>query len=160
MLQQDLLGIPLRVNVASLKEEFDANEMQLYHDWEHRNKWIPQIVQLDDPTLLHKFLEGAKSILPKTWLLFQDTDNPFVKLGALKLIKDTNLGVLDVLQSLGKIAKVAEKVEIEIKWRDSNSQLNMSPTVAKEASMTAQLGTESSSEAAESAKQQPEQTKQ
>jgi hypothetical protein len=105
MLQQHLMGIPLKLIVENLEQEFHANSNVLYRDWHRRQKWIPQVVQLDDPTLLHMFLEGAKSVLPKTWLLLQETKNPFVKLGALKLIKDTNLEVLEILQSVGAVEK-------------------------------------------------------
>ena len=69
-------------------------------------------MQLDDPTLLPCFLEGARSVLPKAWLLLQDTENDFVKLGALKLIKDTNIQVLEILQSIGVVEKKPEQVNL------------------------------------------------
>jgi hypothetical protein len=112
MLQQHLMGIPLKLIVENLEKEFGASAKNLYHDWERRQKWIPQVVQLDDPTLLHGFLEGAKSVLPKAWLLVQDTENDFVKLGALKLIKDTNIQVLEILQSVGAVEKKPEQLNL------------------------------------------------
>jgi hypothetical protein len=105
MLQEHLMGVPLKLIVQNLEEEFGVKAHRLYVDWGRRQKWIPQVVQLDDPTLLHKFLEGAKSVLPKAWFLLQDTENDFVKLGVLKLIKDTNIQVLEILQSVGAIEK-------------------------------------------------------
>ena len=112
MLQQHLMGIPLKLIVENLEREFGATAKNLYHDWERRRQWIPQVVQLDDPTLLHSFLEGARSVLPKAWLLLQDTENDFVKLGALKLIKDTNLEVLEILQSVGAVEKKPQQVNL------------------------------------------------
>lgn len=112
MLQQHLMGIPLKLIVENLGKESGATAKNLYHDWERRRHWIPQVVQLDDPTLLHSFLEGARSVLPKAWLLLQDTDNDFVKLGALKLIKDTNLEVLEILQSVGAVEKKPQQVNL------------------------------------------------
>jgi hypothetical protein len=112
MLQQHLMGIPLKLIVENLEKESGATAKNLYHDWERRRQWIPQVVQLDDPTLLHSFLEGARSVLPKAWLLLQDTDNDFVKLGALKLIKDTNLEVLEILQSVGAVEKKPQQVNL------------------------------------------------
>ena len=58
MLQQHLMGIPLKLIVENLEKEFEATAKNLYHDWERRRQWIPQVVQLDDPTLLHGFVEG------------------------------------------------------------------------------------------------------
>jgi hypothetical protein len=112
MLQQHLMGIPLKLIVENLEKELGATAKNLYHDWERRRQWIPQVVQLDDPTLLHGFLEGARSVLPKAWLLLQDTENDFVKLGALKLIKDTNIQVLEILQSVGVVEKKPEQVNL------------------------------------------------
>ena len=105
MFRLQLIGAPLRDVVKTVSEKFQVDADSLYRDWSRREQWIPQIVQLTDPTLLHSFLEGARSVLPKAWLLAQDSKNPFVRLGALKLIKDTNLQVLDVLQSVGVIEK-------------------------------------------------------
>ena len=112
MLQQHLMGIPLKLIVENLEKEFRATAKNLYHDWERRRQWIPQVVQLDDPTLLHGFLEGARSVLPKAWLLLQDTENDFVKLGALKLIKDTNIQVLEILQSIGAVEKKPDQLNL------------------------------------------------
>jgi hypothetical protein len=112
MLQEDLMGIPLKLIVENLEQEFKVNSDVLYRDWHRRQKWIPQVVQLDDPTLLHKFLEGAKSVLPKAWLILQKTKNPFAQVQALKLIKDTNLEVLEVLQSVGAVEKKPAEVNL------------------------------------------------
>jgi hypothetical protein len=112
MLQQHLMGIPLKLIIENLEKESDVTAKHLYHDWERRRQWIPQVVRLDDPTLLHCFVEGARSVLPKTWLLLQDTDNDFVKLGALKLIKETNIQVLEVLQSVGAVEKKPEQLNL------------------------------------------------
>jgi len=113
MLQLSLTGVPLKYVIDSLSQKYKVEEKLLYNDWGHRNNWIPQVVQLNDPTLLHKLLEGARSVLPKAWLLHQEAENDFVKLGALKLIKDTNLQVLEILQSIG----VVEKKPIQVDQR-------------------------------------------
>jgi len=112
MLQQHLMGISLKLIIENLQGEFAVNADSLYRDWNRRDKWIPQVVQLNDPTLLHKCVEGARSTLPKTWLLLQNTDNDFVKLGALKLIKDTNLEILEILQSVGVVEKKPQQVNL------------------------------------------------
>jgi len=112
MLRLSLTGVPLRLVIDSLSKEYDVKEKLLYNDWERRNIWIPQVVQLNDPTLLHKLLEGAKAVLPKAWLLLEDSENEFVKLGALKLIKDTNLEVLEILQSIGAIEKKPSELNV------------------------------------------------
>jgi hypothetical protein len=133
MLQQDAKGIPLKLIVQDLSPKYNRSEKQMYSDWERRKKWIPQIVQLNDPTLVHKFLEGARSVLPKAWLLLQDTENDFVKLGALKLIKDTNIQVLEILQSIGAVEKKPIQVDQRILlikgqwWRPATAEPQSTP---------------------------------
>jgi hypothetical protein len=112
MLRLSLMGIPLDMIIEKLLADYGGEEKRLYTDWERRRQWIPHIVQLEDPTLLHKFLEGARIVLPKAWLLAEDSKNGFVKLGALKLIKDTNLEILKILQSVGAVEKKPTQVNV------------------------------------------------
>jgi hypothetical protein len=87
--------------IEVLKDEYGVSEKRLYADWERRGKWISQIVQLQDPTLLHQFLEGARQVLPRAWQIALNADDDFAKLRALALIKDTNLSMPKILQSTG-----------------------------------------------------------
>jgi hypothetical protein len=108
------MGVPLKVLIDSLLKEFGGNEKQLYADWERRDKWIPQIVQLDDETLVHQLIRGAQDILAKVWLTAETSKNSFARLRALTLIKDTNLDLLKTLQSIGLIAQRPIQVDQRI----------------------------------------------
>jgi hypothetical protein len=101
MFRQSLTGAPLKLIIEVLKDKYGANEKRLYADWERRGRWISQIVQLQDPTLLYQFLEGARQVLPRAWQIALNADDDFAKLRALILIKDTNLSMLKILQSIG-----------------------------------------------------------
>jgi len=103
MLRKHLMGVPLKLVVENLEEKYGAKAKQLYRDWERRDKWIPQIVRLNDPTLLHQLIQGVREVLPALNLLVQQTENDSVKLGALKAIKEIYLDVLKVLQSIGVV---------------------------------------------------------
>ena len=112
MLEEHLLGIPLKDIVEDLQSKYKASPDQLYRDWERRNKWIPQIVRLNDPTLLHQLVEGAREVLPALNLLAQNGENDFVKLGALKAIKETYLDLLKILQSIGVVEEKPAQVNL------------------------------------------------
>lgn len=114
MLRQHLKGIPLKLILEDLSQKYNAKETKLRRDWDRRQKWIPQIIQLDDPTLLHRCLEGAREIIFDAWRLAKNSDNEFVQLGALKLIKDTNLALLERLESAGVIQRAPVQVEQRI----------------------------------------------
>jgi hypothetical protein len=111
MLRQSLTGASLKLIVEVLKDKFGVSEKRLYADWERRGKWISQIVQLQDPTLLHQFLEGARQVLPRAWQIALNADDDFAKLRALTLIKDTNLSMLKILQSIGVVEQAPVRVD-------------------------------------------------
>ena len=112
MLQQHLMGLPLKLIVGNLEGKYNTRAKQLYRDWERRDKWIPQVVRLNDPTLLHQLVEGAREVLPTLNLLVRETENDFVKLGALKAIKDTYLDLLKILQSIGVVEEKPAQVNL------------------------------------------------
>jgi hypothetical protein len=105
MLRQHIMGVSLKHIVEALKEEYGAKEHALYQDWERRDQWIAQILQLSDPTLLHRLIEGMRLVIPKAWVIVETSENPFARLRALQLIKETNLDLIKALQSIGFIAQ-------------------------------------------------------
>ena len=114
MLRNHLMRIPLKLSVDTLHEKYGTPEKQLYRDWERRRQWLPQIAQLNDETMLHQCILGAEQILSKAWLLAEETKNGFVKVAALKLIKDTNMEILEALQSVGAVEKRPIQVDQRI----------------------------------------------
>jgi hypothetical protein len=56
MLREHLMGLPLKLIVENLEAKYNTKAKQLYHDWERRNKWIPHIVRLNDPKLIHQLV--------------------------------------------------------------------------------------------------------
>jgi hypothetical protein len=129
MLRQSLTGAPLRLIIEGLKDKYGVNEKLLYADWERRGKWVSQIVQLKDPTLLHQFLEGARQVLPRAWQIALNADDDFAKLRALTLIKDTNLSLLKILQSIGIIEQTPVRVDQRVlmirgQWWRAGSEAN------------------------------------
>jgi hypothetical protein len=110
-LRQSLTGAPLKPIIEVLKDKYGVSDKRLYADWERREKWVPQIVQLQDPTLLHQFLEGARQVLPRAWQIALNADDDFAKPRALTLIKETNLSMLKILQSIGVIEQMTVQVD-------------------------------------------------
>lgn len=128
-----LKGIELPDIVNSISEKFAVDADSLSRDWRRREKWISQIIQLNDPTLLHTCLDGARAILQKAWLLALESDNDFVRLGALRLIKDTNLSLLERLESAGIVQRAPVQIEQRILvikgqwWRQQTAEPQLTP---------------------------------
>jgi hypothetical protein len=114
------MGAPLKAIVANLSEKYDATEKQLYTDWERRRKWIPQIVQLNDPALLHEHMQGILDEIPQLWLIAAgktDDEKKYLyrtrdRLEAFKEIKDIRFRVLEILQTIGVIEKKPQQVNL------------------------------------------------
>lgn len=112
MLRQHLMGLPLKLIVENLEGKYGTKAKQLYRDWERRNHWIPQVVRLNDPTLLHQLVQGVIEVLPALNLLVQQTENDFVKLGTLKAIADIHFKLLKVMQSIGVVEEKPAQVNL------------------------------------------------
>jgi hypothetical protein len=113
MLHKHLLGAQLKAIVENLHEKYGTKEKQLYTDWERRGKWIPQIVQLNDPTLLHLHSQGILDLIPQLFLIAEgktDDGEKYLyrardRLEAFKEIKDIRFRILEILQTVGVIEK-------------------------------------------------------
>jgi hypothetical protein len=120
MLHKHLMGAPLKAIVESISEKYGTKEKQLYCDWERRRKWIPQIVQLDNPALLHEHLQGVLDEIPKLWVIAEgktEDGNKYLyrardRLEAFREIKDIRFRVLEILQSVGAVEKKPEQVNM------------------------------------------------
>jgi hypothetical protein len=137
MLRQHIMGVSLKNIIEALKEEYDVQEHALYQDWERRDQWIPQVLQLNDPTLLHRLIEGMRLVIPKCWVIAETSKNPFARLRALQIIKDTNLHLVEVLQAVGLVEKRPIQVDqrlimIKGKWWESRSPLEAGKDLQEE----------------------------
>jgi hypothetical protein len=131
------MGAPLKAIVESLSKKYGTKEKQLYQDWERRHKWMPQIVQLDDPTLLHEHLQGILDEIPKLWIIAEgktDDGQKYLyrardRLEAFKEIKDIHFRVLEILQSVGVVEKKPIQVDQKVlmikgRWWKAGSEVH------------------------------------
>jgi len=102
--------------VPDFVREYDVSAQALYQDWRKRKMWIRDVVRLGDPTLIDEMLEGLKQIIPNAWYEYKTNPNPSVKIASLKLAKDTYIDIIELLQSLGIIVKVPERLEVIAPW--------------------------------------------
>ena len=108
-------GAKLGTIINDFTEEYEVSKQALYKDWNKREQWASDVCELDEPALLTELVHGLRQVIPNAWYEYKTNPNPSVKLGALKLAKETYLDILEVLQSVGRIEKVADKVQAEIK---------------------------------------------
>lgn len=114
-------GVGISKIVEDFSQEYGLHPQTLWKDWRLRDQWIQDVINLDEPTLLKELLQGLKQVIPNAWYEYKTNPNPSVKLGALRLAKETYLDIIQVLQSLGKLTRMPEVHEIGLKWLDSES---------------------------------------
>jgi len=108
-------GVPLKTIIKDFVIDYEVSEQALYQDWRKRNIWARDIGRLRDPALLDELIQGLKQIIPNAWYEYKTNPNPSVKLGALKLAKETYMDLIDILQSMGIVEKMPEKIEAALK---------------------------------------------
>lgn len=106
-------GVPLKTIINDFVSEYAVSKQALYKDWRTRKKWASDVAQLNDPALLDELIQGLKQIIPNAWYEYKTNPNPSVKLGALKLAKETYLNLIEIGQSTGQIERVPEKAEVK-----------------------------------------------
>lgn len=107
-------GTPLVDTIKDLAQKYRCPEKTLYNDWGRAKRWAPAIVKLGDPTLLAMLLRGLEEVIPRCWVLSQTADNASAKVGALRLAKETYIDLIHILQSLGIVIKLPEKVKFDV----------------------------------------------
>ncbi len=112
MLKLRAQGVTLRTIIDDFISKYSVSEQALYQDWRKRVTWASQVVQLDDPALINELIQGLRQIIPNAWYEYKTNPNPSVKLGALKLAKETYMNIIEVLQSIGIVVKLPEKLEV------------------------------------------------
>ena len=119
MLKLPAQGVKLETIEDDFSREYGVSKKAIYMDWYNRERWTPQIVQLNDPSLINELLVGLKQVISRSRFEATYKDNQqSVKLGTLKLVKETYMDIIRVLQSIGKIETVSEKVDVVGKLDD------------------------------------------
>lgn len=104
--------VPIRTVAEQMaKSETDDPEEQkriifaIQKDWARRNAWMPNLVKINDPTILAETIAGLREVLPRAWGEYAGGDSSASKIAALRLVKETYKDIIDLLQSIGAIQK-------------------------------------------------------
>lgn len=107
-------GVPLQTVVDDFSRDYKVSRIAIYKDYERMCQWAPQILQLKDDTLIYELINNVKQVIPNAWFEYTNADNSNAKVGALRLIMDSTLKLVNMLQSLGKIEKAPTRIEAQI----------------------------------------------
>lgn len=118
-------GFPLSQVADILSEKYSCSKQTIKHDWYIRKDWISSLYDFDfedTENVLNDIFAEQKEVKRALWNLYTNGDNDNVKLGAIKAINNANKEYYDMLQNVGIIDKVAEKILISGNLSYENSE--------------------------------------
>lgn len=115
MLRLKATGLSLAKIINDLSQKYEITVRGLYLDWGNRKRWIKAILSLEDPeTFFLDVLATQKQIYKHAFLEYLKADNSSAKIGALRLLRDLNkdlyemVSLHDLIIRIDKLEEVAE----------------------------------------------------
>jgi hypothetical protein len=105
MLSLKAKGYGLKDIVSELSTKYGCKEKTLYSDWENRDRWAPQILQLEDPNVVYEILLGSDAVLREVWRRYESSRNESVRIASLKLAKNMYRERIEFLRDLGSLKR-------------------------------------------------------
>lgn len=98
--------------VRGLSSEYGVSESAIYTDWNRRDTWLPDLIQLNDAQLvLNETFAELNHVKNASWTIYETSNNDSARVGALNQISKVNMKQIETLQSVGIIEKTPEKHE-------------------------------------------------
>jgi len=119
LLRRMVKGAKLFEAVPPVAKRWRVSSETLSRDWGRRKSWIPKIVNLQDPTIIHEILTGMREIIPNIWATYARAikeGNTSSQIGALRTAIVAYLKIIELLQATGYIP--AEPVSLKADAED------------------------------------------
>lgn len=102
--------------VKELSEKFQCTKRTVYYDYQRRTYWQPQLLELDNQKLMFlKAVNRVEQIYRKASFIHLATANDSAKVGALKVMLDSNSRLIELL---AVDASGAAPGEIKLSWQE------------------------------------------
>ena len=99
------------------KEGFQVSESTIWNDWRDREEWMPFFAKIGDADIDQHTTDTILQLDEVIRLAFNtylSADNSSAKVGALKLVVSVATQKMAFLQSLGKVDKVADRIQADV----------------------------------------------
>ena len=98
--------------IREISRKTGVKETTLKSDWARRRKWMPQIMRLEDPSLIYELLAGISDLLPELWRTIGKHDvASTVRIGAIRTAGKIYIDYITALQTLGYVHQEPTKIE-------------------------------------------------
>jgi hypothetical protein len=100
MVKHHNAGISLADSVQLLASKYGNTTSTLYADWSKRRQWLKVLLSIDDPeTFWLDVIATHRDLQRLATLEYLKGDNSNAKIGALRLLRDVNLDMADLLEN-------------------------------------------------------------
>lgn len=109
-------GLSLKEIYDLIGEKYNMKFSSLRHDWYTRNEWLSELFDIelhDKEKIVIDILSEEKEIKANLWNLLDEDIQDSVRLGTLKILREMNKEVIELLKSIGFI-DVQEETEVKI----------------------------------------------
>jgi len=114
MLRQLFCGLDLVDVVKDLASRYHVTPRAIYRDHAIRKEWMPSLLGLEDPDVfLMDLLASHQELRIQALEAFVDADNSSSRVGALRLVRDLNLDLYQLVTGR-TILKRVEALEMVV----------------------------------------------
>jgi hypothetical protein len=113
MLKQRGMGVPLSDTVKNLSETYGVSRRAIYYDWQRRTAWMRALLEVGDPEQFAlDVIAHHLEIRRFATLEYLKGDNSAARIGALRLIRNLNLDLNEMLVTQDLITRVEQLEEM------------------------------------------------
>lgn len=105
----------------------------IMRDWGRRKRWIHLIVRSDDETILDQTLGAIRQVGLEAWRVYANTMNMNAKVGALRVILETHVKLIDILQNIGAIKREPSETRVTLSSTPFDADPEMKRLLLEEA---------------------------
>jgi hypothetical protein len=80
-------------------------------DWERRERWIENVVRLNDMSYLTELIAGMSEAMRRCWVEYATADNSNARIGALRTVIDGKMRIGLLLMKAGTIKQAPRQIE-------------------------------------------------
>ena len=115
MLKLKSTGMSLATIINDVSRKYEITRRGLYKDWAGRARWIKAILSMEDPEVFFlDVLATQKEIYKRAYLEYLKADNSNAKIGALRLLRDLNKDLYEMVSLhdlIIRVDRIEEKTE-------------------------------------------------
>lgn len=107
MLRMKSTGLSLAKIIEDLSVKYEISVRGLYKDWAGRARWIKAILSMEDPEVFFlDVLATQKQIYNRAYMEYLKADNSNARIGALRLLRDLNKDLYEMVSLHDLIIRV------------------------------------------------------